>query len=74
MGVAVGDYDRDADLDLFKTHCADDTNVLYRNDGAGQFTDVTVPAGLGVETRFVGWARPLRISITMARRTFLRNR
>ena len=33
----------------------DDTNVLYRNDGDGNFSDVTIQAGLGVETRFVGW-------------------
>ena len=55
MGVGVGDYDLDGDLDIFKTHFADDTNVLYRNDGDGNFSDVTVQAGLGVETRFVGW-------------------
>ena len=30
-------------------------NVLYRNDGKGYFDDVTIRAGLGVETRFVGW-------------------
>jgi enediyne biosynthesis protein E4 len=55
MGVAVGDYDLDGNLDLFKTHFSDDTNVLYRNDGSGYFDDVTIRAGLGVETRFVGW-------------------
>ncbi|MDA2931460.1 CRTAC1 family protein, partial [Acidobacteria bacterium AH-259-O06] len=55
MGVGVGDYDLDGDLDLFKTHFSDDTNVLYRNDGKGNFEDVTMQAGLGVETRFVGW-------------------
>jgi len=55
MGVAVGDYDLDGDLDIVKTHFADDTNVLYRNDGQGDFSDVTRAAGLGVETRFVGW-------------------
>ena len=55
MGVGIGDYDLDGDLDLFKTHFSDDTNVLYRNDGAGIFEDDTVEAGLGVETRFVGW-------------------
>lgn len=55
MGVGIGDYDLDGDLDLFKTHFSDDTNVLYRNDGAGVFDDLTIEAGLGVETRFVGW-------------------
>jgi hypothetical protein len=55
MGVAVGDYDVDGHLDIFKTHFADDTNVLYRNDGKGNFDDVTIRAGIGVETRYIGW-------------------
>jgi enediyne biosynthesis protein E4 len=55
MGVAVGDYDLDGNLDIFKTHFSDDTNVLYRNDGKGYFNDVTIRAGLGVETRYIGW-------------------
>ncbi len=36
MGVGVGDYDLDGNLDMFKTNFADDTNVLYRNDGKGK--------------------------------------
>jgi enediyne biosynthesis protein E4 len=55
MGVAPGDYDLDGSPDIFKTHFADDTNGLYRNDGKGYFTDVTLRAGIGVETRYVGW-------------------
>jgi len=55
MGVGVGDYDLDGSLDIFKTHFADDTNVLYRNDGKGNFDDVTIRAGIGVETRYVAW-------------------
>jgi hypothetical protein len=55
MGIGLGDYDLDGSLDIFKTHFSDDTNVLYRNDGKGYFDDVTIRAGLGVETRFVGW-------------------
>jgi len=55
MGVAVGDYNLDGNLDIFKTHFADDTNILYRGSGHGDFEDVTISAGLGVETRFIGW-------------------
>src|SRR5437870_2949441 len=55
MGVGVGDYDLDGHLDLFKTHFADDANVLYRNDGTGNFDDVTRTSRLGVETRYVCW-------------------
>jgi hypothetical protein len=55
MGVAVGDYDLDATLDIFKTHFTDDTDVLYANDGEGYFADSTIRAGLGVETRFTAW-------------------
>lgn len=55
MGVAVGDYNLDGKLDIFKTHFSDDTNVLYRNDGTGNFDDMTISSGFGVETRYICW-------------------
>lgn len=55
MGVAVADYNYDGRLDLLKTHFAEDTSVLYRNQGKGNFLDVTTRSGLAVETRYVGW-------------------
>ena len=55
MGIGLGDYNLDGHLDIFKTHFDDDTNVLYRNDGKGNFDDVTISSGLGVETRYIGW-------------------
>ncbi len=55
MGLGIADYNLDGSLDILKTHFADDTAVLYRNDGKGNFEDVTNSAGLGVETRFISW-------------------
>jgi hypothetical protein len=55
MGVGIGDYDLDGNLDILKTHFADDTAVLYHNDGKGYFDDVTTRSGLAVETRYVSW-------------------
>jgi len=55
MGLGIGDFDTDGSLDIFKTHFRGDTAVLYRNNGKGYFRDVTIRAGLGVETRYVGW-------------------
>ena len=55
MGLGIGDYKLDGTLGILKTHCADDTSVLYDNNGKGVFTDVTLKFGLGVETLFVCW-------------------
>ncbi|HTS27939.1 MAG TPA: CRTAC1 family protein [Bryobacteraceae bacterium] len=55
MGVGIGDFNLDGSLDLFKTHFADDTNILYQNNGKGIFEDVTLRSGLGVETRYINW-------------------
>jgi len=52
MGVAIGDYDNDGDLDCFVSSIFDDSgtpegnwgvtgNRLYQNTGLGSFTDVT---------------------------------
>ena len=41
MGIAIGDYDRDLDLDYYQTNIG--RNLLSRNDG-GVFEDVTTEA------------------------------
>ncbi len=55
MGIAAGDFNRDGHPDLFRTNFSDERSTLYANRGNGDFDDVTVAAGLGVNTRFVGW-------------------
>ena len=60
MGAAVGDYDRDGDMDWFVTSIHDPEgrsgegptgNRLYRNRGDGRFEDATDAAGV----RAGGW-------------------
>jgi hypothetical protein len=55
MGVGIGDYNLDGHLDVFKTHFMGDSCGIYRNDGKGNFDNMTMAAKLGVETRFVCW-------------------
>jgi hypothetical protein len=45
-GAAFIDYNNDGLLDIFLVAGEGGTNRLYRNDGQGQFTDVTREAGL----------------------------
>jgi hypothetical protein len=55
MGVAVGDYNCDGLLDIFKGNFSDDTPNLYRNVGDGFFEDVCLQVGLGIHTLNVIW-------------------
>jgi hypothetical protein len=55
MGVAIGDYNRDGTVDIFKTNFAGDTATLYANDGKGFCQDRTFAAGIGINTQWLGW-------------------
>jgi hypothetical protein len=55
MGSTAADYDGDGNLDIFKTNFSDDTSTLYHNNGDGTFSDATFPAGLGLQTQYLGW-------------------
>ena len=54
MGVAVGDYDNDGNVDLYVTNDESPVgaNLLYHNNGDGTFTDVTQEAGVASS----GWS------------------
>ncbi len=55
MGVSAADIYGNGKLDIVKTNFAGDASSLYRNLGGGNFEDVTFQAGLGRNTRFLGW-------------------
>ncbi len=56
MGIAVGDYQNNGQVDFAITDFSDDYKVLYRNDGDASFTDVSYQAGIAqTSIPFVGW-------------------
>jgi len=68
-GLAWGDYDGDGDADLYLVNMAGPIpagsdapggsparSALYRNDGDGTFTDVTLAAGVGADGHGMGAA------------------
>jgi hypothetical protein len=56
MGIAVGDYNRDGRVDLLVTTFSDDYDTLFRNEGRGEFFDVSGQSGLLNPTiPFLGW-------------------
>jgi hypothetical protein len=59
MGVAIGDYDRNGTMDIFKTNFAGDTSTLYANTGEGLCEDRTFASGIGSVTRYLGWGAGL---------------
>ena len=44
MGIAIGDYDQDLDLDYYVTNIG--RNILMRNNNDGTFTDTATAAGV----------------------------
>ncbi len=55
MGVAIGDYDCDGRMDIFKTNFSEDSVNLYHNNSDGTFTDVSTEAGMGGDYPDVKW-------------------
>ncbi len=55
-GFALNDLDGDGDLDLLLTGRVDGAVTIYRNDGAGFYTDVTPGSGLPVNIGMNGVA------------------
>ena len=59
MGLATGDYNRDGRLDIVKTLFADEMPALYRNNGNGIFSDMSIAAGLHEVTQHIQWGTGL---------------
>lgn len=55
MGLGIGDFDNDGQLDIIKTNFAGDYPNVYHNLGDGIFEDIVIRAGLGANPQYVGW-------------------
>jgi len=48
MGIAIGDYLHTGRPSLYVTNFSDENDLLYRNDGNWNFTDVSYPSGVAL--------------------------
>jgi hypothetical protein len=55
MGATAADYLHEGWPSIFRTNFSDELETLYRNQGKGEFQDVSVESGMGRNTRYVGW-------------------
>ena len=56
MGIAAGDFTHNGLIDIYNTTFSDDYKPMYRNDGDGNFTDVSYQLGIAEPTiPFLGW-------------------
>jgi len=56
MGIAVGDYQNNGRLAIFDTTFSDDYKPFYRNDGDGNFTDISYQVGIAeISVPFLSW-------------------
>ena len=55
MGVGVADYDGDGWLDIVRANFSDQVTTLYHNNGDGTFQDASLQAGLGINTKYLGF-------------------
>lgn len=56
MGIAVGDYLHTGRPSLYVTNFSDENDLLYRNDGDWNFTEVSYPSGVALPSLpYVKW-------------------
>lgn len=56
MGVAVGDYMNNGVLDFAISDFSDEAKLLFRNQGNGGFSEVSMRSGIGkISIPFLGW-------------------
>ena len=56
MGLAVGDYLNNGLVDLYTTTFSDDYKTLFRNEGGGNFSEITEQMGIAQITYpFLSW-------------------
>ncbi len=48
MGIAIGDYNHTGRPSLYVTNFSDENDLLYRNDGDWNFTEVSYPSGVAL--------------------------